>query len=159
MKQPFSPDTESLGSHVVLLQFCVGRDHPEGTEEEDQQVLAVLWQAGHQPVHCLPPATLQHRTWHYDLVTFQLHNITTRHNSRQSSRATLLETEVLFLHLLFFIWQVNQVEQLSLVLRPKYTARNLPQELLHHAGDRVEGVVLYVHQPSLQYSFSTLIDL
>ena len=46
-------DPERLGRHVGLVDHGVGGDHAEGAEQEDEEVLAVGRQRGHQPVHRL----------------------------------------------------------------------------------------------------------
>ena len=85
-------------------------DDPEGSEEEDEQVLTVDGEARHQPVHRL--------------------------------------------HLVRLVLHLDDVEDGGLVVRTEDTAGDLPEELLHDAGDGVEGVVLDVDESSLQWSVS-----
>ena len=54
------------------------------------------------------------------------------------------------LHLVRLVLHLDDLEDCGLVVGTKDTAGNLPEELLHDAGDGVEGVVLDVDEPSLQ---------
>ena len=81
-------------------------DHPEGSEQEDQQVLTVEREARHQSVHRL--------------------------------------------HLVRLVLHLDDLEDCGLVVGTKDTAGDLPEELLHDAGDGVEGVVLDVDKSSLR---------
>ena len=81
-------------------------DHTERSEQENQQVLTVDGQAGHQSVHRL--------------------------------------------HLVRLLLHLDDVEDGGLVVGTKDTAGDLPEELLHDAGNGVEGVVLDVDKSSLR---------
>ena len=103
-----SPHSQGLGCHVCLIHHRVGVDHPEGSKQEDQEVLAVEREAGHQSVDGL--------------------------------------------HLLSLVLHLDDVKDGGLVIRSKYSAWNLPEELLHHAGDGVQVVVLDVDEATLERS-------
>ena len=54
------------------------------------------------------------------------------------------------LHLVRLVLHLDDLEDGRLVVGTEDTARDLPEELLHDAGDGVEGVVLDVDQSALQ---------
>ena len=54
------------------------------------------------------------------------------------------------LHLVRLVLHLDDLEDGSLVVGSEDTAGDLPEELLHDAGDGVEGVVLDVDQSALQ---------
>ena len=56
------------------------------------------------------------------------------------------------LKLLPRVCHLDDAEDCRLILRAKYASRNLPEKLLHDAGDRVEGVVLNIDQATLNYA-------
>uniref|UniRef100_A0A182JG71 Uncharacterized protein n=1 Tax=Anopheles atroparvus TaxID=41427 RepID=A0A182JG71_ANOAO len=45
--------------------------------------------------------------------------------------------------------RIDDLEQFRFAVAPKHAARDLAQELLQHACDRVDRVVVHVHQPAL----------
>ena len=53
------------------------------------------------------------------------------------------------LHLLMAVLHLQDVEDGRLVLGTEDAAGNLPEELLHHTGDGVEGIVLDIDKSSL----------
>ena len=55
------------------------------------------------------------------------------------------------LELLPRVRHLDDVEDRRLILRTEDAARNLPEKLLHNAGDRVKGVVLNIDQAALKY--------
>ena len=54
------------------------------------------------------------------------------------------------LHLVSLVLHLDDVEDGGLVLGTKDAPGDLPEELLHHAGDGVEGIVLNVDEAALQ---------
>ena len=55
------------------------------------------------------------------------------------------------LKLLPRVCHLDDAEDCRLILRTKDASRNLPEKLLHDAGNRVEGVVLNIDQATLNY--------
>ena len=51
--QTDSPDSECLGSHVGLIHYRVGGDHSKCSKQQNQEMLTVHWERGHQSVHHL----------------------------------------------------------------------------------------------------------
>ena len=50
---------------------------------------------------------------------------------------------------LLVVFQLDDLEELRLVLRAENSARDLPQELLEHGRDGVDGEAVNVDEPSL----------